>query len=263
MPLGQPLRRDHPDSEWAAVVFWGDLLADSWSQLTECVRTGDNAMRIMQRGNIRSRWFEEPNAWAIFGAVMGMAPAEDYMPIAEACHLSTAHTVADLGGGGGALLSAALRCYPALRGMLVEQSAFVANARLRLQNDGLSSRIEVHSSDLLQSIPNGPDVYMLKHVLHGYNDTQAVQILKNCRSAMPLDGRVLIIEFVLPDLTNQVDTGLEERLMSDLNMLAVTGGKERSDGEWRSLLSEAQLQCLEIRSVSGTDISIIESSGRC
>ncbi len=70
-PFGQPLRKSAPDSEWAAIVFWADLLADSWSYLTECVRTGDNAMRVMEREGVASRWSKDPNAKAIFRAVMG------------------------------------------------------------------------------------------------------------------------------------------------------------------------------------------------
>src|ERR1700722_14062149 len=78
-PFGKPLRKDVPDSEWAAVVFWADLLADPWSYLTECVRTGEAAAPIMQREGVALRWSKDPNASAIFGAVMGTAPTEDYM----------------------------------------------------------------------------------------------------------------------------------------------------------------------------------------
>jgi hypothetical protein len=108
LPFGEPLRRDHPQSEWAGVVFWGDLLADGWSYLTECVRTGETAMQIMQREGIASRWSKDPDARTSFGAVMGTAPAENCSAIARACDPSAARTVADLGGGGGGLLSALL-----------------------------------------------------------------------------------------------------------------------------------------------------------
>jgi O-methyltransferase domain len=82
-------------------------------------------------------------------------------------------------------------------------------------------------------------VYMLKHVLHGRQDGDAVTILKNCRAVIPENGSLLVIEFVLPALVSHPDSQLEAHLMSDLNMLAVTGGKERSEREWRALLEAA------------------------
>lgn len=103
-------------------------------------------------------------------------------------------------------------------------------------------------------------MYILKHVLHGYDDEQVVRILKNCRSALPGGGRVLVIEFVLPNTINRVDPDLERCLMSDLNMLAVTGGKERTEGEWTHLLERAGLQLLRVIPVSGDLGSIIEAS---
>src|SRR5271170_2082030 len=118
-PFGRPLRKDVPDSEWNGIVFWADLLADSWAQLTECVRSGDNAMSVMAREGIASRWSKDPNANSIFHAVMGTSPAERYMPIVRAWDFSNCKTAADLGGGGGSLIIAALNAYPGLQGILV------------------------------------------------------------------------------------------------------------------------------------------------
>src|SRR5260370_23600665 len=80
-PFGEPLRKDAPNSAWPAVVFWSDLLADSWSYLTDCVRTGKMASIVMESQGIASRWSKDPDAPAIFRSVMGTAPAEDYIPI--------------------------------------------------------------------------------------------------------------------------------------------------------------------------------------
>lgn len=97
--FGGPLRKDAPDSAWPAVVFWADLLADNWVSLTECVRTGKSASTL--RPEIMSRWREDPEAPAIFRAVMGTSPADTYMPIARAWDFSCVGTVADLGGEAG------------------------------------------------------------------------------------------------------------------------------------------------------------------
>jgi hypothetical protein len=83
-PMGEPLRKSVPNSVWPAVIFWADLLADGWSFLTDCVRTGQRAFQVMESRGIESRWSKEPEADAIFRAVMGTAPAEDYLPIAHA-----------------------------------------------------------------------------------------------------------------------------------------------------------------------------------
>lgn len=258
-PVGKSLRKDVPNSEWAGVVFWSDLLADSWSYLTECVRTGENAARIMERQGVESRWAADPEALDIFRAVMGTAPAEDYMPIARAWEFSKYRSVADLGGGGGALIAAVLDAFPNVEGMLVDRPDSVDRARSRFESEGLAARCKLVAADLCESVPPGADVYMLKHVLHGYTDDSAVSILRNCRSILPQEGRVLVIEFVLPDIVDHADPELERRLMSDLNMLAVTAGKERSAAEWKKLLSAADFECRGIMPVAGELVSVIEA----
>jgi ubiquinone/menaquinone biosynthesis C-methylase UbiE len=262
-PFGQPLRKDAPNSEWAAIVFWADLLADSWSYMTECIRTGENAGRIMEREGVASRWSKDPNARAIFGAVMGTAPAEDYMPIARAWDFSQYRVVADLGGGGGALIAAVLEAYPNVHGMLVDREEAIDRARPRFESAELAAWCTLVAADLCNSIPAGADVYMMKHVLHGYDDARAVEILRHCRSVLPAEGRLLVIEFVLPDVVDHADPELEHRLMSDLNMLAVTGGKERSAAEWKKLLHSAGFECEGIIPVPGELVSIVEAAPLC
>jgi hypothetical protein len=259
-PLGEPLRKDAPNSEWAGIVFWADLLADSWSYLTECVRTGENAMSIAKREGVALRWSKDPDAGAIFRAVMGTAPAENYMRIARAWDFSTCHVAADLGGGGGALISAVLMAFPDLRGMLVDRQDSIDRAHSRFADEGLNARCKLLAADLCAAIPAGADVYMMKHVLHGYSDEAAIGILRNCRSVLAAEGRLLVIEFVLPDVVDHADVDLELRCMSDLNMLAVTGGKERSALEWKALLRSSGFECRSIIPVAEELVSIIEAA---
>jgi hypothetical protein len=254
-PFGKPLRRDVPQSVWAAVIFWADLLADSWSLLTDCVRTGKPASQVRDP-KIPSRWSQEPEADSIFRAVMGTAPAEDYAPIASAWNFSRAKVVADLGGGGGSLILAVLGLNPLLRGMLVDREPSVDAAKSRFAKEDPSSRCELMVADLTQSIPAGADVYMLKHVLHGYQDGDAVNVLKNCRAVIPLNGSLLIVEFILPPLVSHADPQLESHLMSDLNMLAVTGGRERSEREWRTLLEAAGFILTGVYPVGGDNLLV-------
>ena len=254
-PFGKPLRRDVPQSVWAAVIFWADLLADSWSLLTDCVRTGKPASQVRDP-KIPSRWSQDAEADSIFRAVMGTAPAEDYTPIAEAWDFSRAKVVADLGGGGGSLILAVLELSSHLQGMLVDREASLDAAKSRFADEDLSSRCELIAADLTQSVPAGADVYMLKHVLHGYRDAEAVTVLRNCRAVIPQTGSLLVIEFVLPPLVSHSDPQLEGRLMSDLNMLAVTGGRERSEREWRALLEAAGFILTRVCPVAGDTLMV-------
>jgi len=252
-PFGKPLRKDAPQSVWASVIFWADLLADEWSLLTECIRTGKPA-RDVRDPNVPSRWSQYPDSSSIFRAVMGTAPAEDYAPIAQAWDFSRAKVVADLGGGGGSLILAVLGLYPHLRGMLVDLEPSIDTARPRFAEEDPSARCELIAADLTQSVPAGADVYMIKHVLHGRQDDAAITILKNCRAVIPRNGSLLIVEFILPPLVSHADPQLEGHLMSDLNMLAVTGGKERSEREWKSLLEAAGFLLTAVYPVGGDKI---------
>jgi hypothetical protein len=251
--FGKPLRRDVPQSVWSAVIFWADLLADEWSLLTDCVRTGQPARQVRDP-KIPSRWSQVAEAGSIFRAVMGTAPARNYAPIAEAWDFSRAKVVADLGGGGGSLILAVLGLNPHLRGMLVDLEPSIDAAKTRFAEEDPSSRCELIAADLTRSVPAGADVYMLKHVLHGRRDPEAITILKNCRAVIPVTpkhGSLLIIEFILPPIVSHADPQLEGHLMSDLNMLAVTGGKERSEREWRTLLEAAGFTLAGLYPVGG------------
>jgi hypothetical protein len=258
-PFGKPLRRDVPQSAWSAVVFWADLHADDWSLLTDCVRTGKPA-RDVRDPKIPSRWSQDAEVNSIFRAVMGTAPAEDYAPIAESWDFSRAKVVADLGGGGGSLILAVLRLNPHLRGMLVDLESSVDAAKSRFADEDPSSRCELIAADLTESVPAGADVYMLKHVLHGRQNGDAVPILKNCRAVIPQNGSLLIVEFILPPLVSQADPQLEGHLMSDLNMLVVTGGTERSEREWRTLLEAAGFTLTGVYPV-GDDNLLVQNVG--
>ena len=259
-PFGKPLRKDVPQSVWASVVFWSDLLADNWSLLTDCVRTGLPASQVRDP-KIPSRWLQDPDSSSIFRAVMGTAPTEDYAPIAKAWDFSRAKVVADLGGGGGSLILAVLALNPHVRGMLVDLEASIDAAKPRFAQEDPSSRCELTAADLMQSVPASADVYMIKHVLHGRRDPEAITILKNCRAVIPSDGNLLIIEFILPPLVSHADPQLEGHLMSDLNMLAVTGGQERSEREWRTLLEAAGFTLSAVYPVGGGagNVGIVEA----
>jgi hypothetical protein len=187
---------------------------------------------------------------------MGTAPAEDYAPIAAAWDFSHAKVVADLGGGGGSLILAVLGLNPHVRGMLVDLEPSIDAAKARFAAEDRSFRCDLIVADLTQSVPAGADVYVIKHVLHGRQDADAITILKNCRAGIPQNGSLLVIEFILPPLVSHADPQLEGKLMSDLNMLAVTGGKERSERQWRTLLEAAGFTLTGVYPVGGDTLMV-------
>jgi O-methyltransferase domain/Dimerisation domain len=257
--MGQPLRKGAPDSAWSDVVFWSDLLADFWSQLGECVRTGQNAAQVMAQAGRATRWSQDSEASAIFRAVMGTAPTEKYAPIAAAWEFPANGAVADLGGGGGSLIRAVLERHPKLRGMLVDREESITAASAHFKSSSMTDRCELIAADLSEGVPSGADVYMLKHVLHGYTDDKAVAVLRRCRAVVPSTGSLLVIEFVLPDVVAAPAPELIFRFMSDLNMMAVTGGRERSEHEWRQLFGEAGFTLRRNIPVPELDVSILEA----
>lgn len=257
--FGRPLSKSDPNSEWASVIFWADLLADNWAFLTECVQSGASAAEV-RPGDIPSRWSQVPEAMEIFRAVMGTAPVEDYLTIVQAWNFSDYRKVADLGGGGGGLIAAILHAHPNLLGMLVDKPEAVEAAAPRIAKEGLAERCELIGADLAKSVPPGADCYILKSMLHGKTDRDAIEILNHCRTVMPERGRLLVIEFVLPAVVDHVDSNLELKLMSDLNMLVVTRGRERTATDWRNLLEAAQLVMHSVIPVPGGSYSIVEAA---
>jgi len=256
--FGEPLRKDAPGSVWPSVVFWSDLLAENWSYLTECVQSGDTAAHLMEQQGVQSRWSKDPHAQSIFRAVMGTAPVEDYLPIVRSWDFSHSRVVADLGGGGGSLIRAVLQSDPHLQGMLVDRPAAIEEAKPRFEAEGLLDRCRMIGADLTEEVPGGADVYLMKHVLHGYKDAAAIAVLRNCRQAMLPGAYLLVIEFVLLDVVSVRDSSMEMRLMSDLNMMAATGGQERSGVEWVKLLHRSGFELQRVIPASG-GMSIIEA----
>jgi SAM-dependent methyltransferase len=260
--FGGPLCRDASDSVWASMIFWADLLADSWTYLPDCVRAGDRsgAEAARVRDGSTSRWSREPEARAIFHAVFAEPTAEDFAAYVAAWDFSRCRVMADLGGGGGGLLCALLAAQPAARGVLVEQQAAIDRASNRFEASGLAARCTLVAGDLLESLLPAADVYLMRCVLHGYDDDSSRKILRNVRRVMEPQGRLLVIEVVLPNQVDRPDPEIEKLLMSDLNMLAVTGGRERSEDEWNALLASAGfMQCRIVR-VPGQTTSMIETT---
>jgi SAM-dependent methyltransferase len=154
-------------------------------------------------------------------------------------------TVMDVGGGNGAILAGLLRAAPGLRGIVFERESAARRAREYLEGAGLAERCRVVAGDFFESIPRGADAILLKHVIHDWEDEKATRILANCRRAMQPQARLLIAEGVYPP---RIDRSLESRgaAANDVNMLVVSGGRQRSEAEFRALYQASGFELTRI-----------------
>lgn len=261
--LGRPLCSAAPDSVSATVEFWGDLIADQWNYLAECVRRGSMAeiRGALAQAEQKPRMMADPaRTRALFHRCFAESPPEHHEGFAAAYDFSRSRVVADLGGGGGGLLASILSAHPHLRGVLVDLDGAMEGARERIAAAGLADRCTVQVGDLLQGgVPVDADTYLMKHVLHIFDDDEARRILGHCRDAMAPTDRLLVLEHVIPERVDRADPVVESILMDDLNMLTVTGGAERSEAAWHALLDSAGLALERVLRATGTEVRIVEA----
>jgi ubiquinone/menaquinone biosynthesis C-methylase UbiE len=193
---------------------------------------------------------EHPDRHAIYDAAMTGVHGGETEPMLDAYDFSSFGTVADLGGGNGLMLAAVLERYPGAKGILFDLPGVADRARTILSARGLSDRCRIVRGDFFHSVPSA-DAYLMRHVLHDWQDEQAVTILRNCQRAMNPQGRVLAIETVIPPL-NEPCFGK----WLDLMMLVVDG-RERTEDQYRRLFSRAGLTLSRVVPTAH-EISIIE-----
>ncbi len=246
-PLGELLREGVPGSMRASVMlFAGPRIQDSWRDLEYCVRTGEPAFRRTDPdADPFTAMAKDPEAAAIFDKAMATFAPMTAAAVAGAYDFSSFGTIADVGGGNGALLIGILRFNPALRGILFDQPHVVERAHGQIADAGLTERISVVGGSFFGDVPAGADAYLLKHVIHDWNDEDATAILERCRAAMPAHGRLLIVEGVYPA---HVDRSLASRgaAANDVNMLVCTGGRQRSKAEFEALFAASGLRLTRI-----------------
>jgi hypothetical protein len=252
-PFGETLRSDAPDSVRDFVIVQGRPM--SWrpfGELLGSVRTGQTGVERAFGVDFGQYLMQHPDDLAVLGRSMISLHGQEAAAVASAYDLAGARTLVDVGGGLGNLLTALLEANPTLRGVLLDLYAADEAAR-RLRAAGLAERSEVIAGDFFTSVPSGGDVYLLSHVVHDWNDTQCHSLLSNCRGAMAADGRLLIVEMVLPG-PNQPSPG---RVL-DLVMLTVGPGKERTEREYHELLAKAGFRLTRIVPTD-SPVSIIEA----
>ena len=253
-PLGAALQTGAPGAARSTVLtLAGDWQWKAWDHFLDSLRTGEPGLKVGTGKSLFDFLAANPEDGARFDeAMIGMNGALGHA-LLEAYDFSKFSTVVDVGGGTGRLLETILRANENQIGILFKQPATAALAHKRFQNSGLAKRWEVVEGDFFESMPFGHDAYILSHVLHDWNDEQYVSILRNRRRAMAPEGRLLIVEAVLPP----GDVPHHGKMM-DLLMLTVTGGKERTAAEFDDLLAAANFAMARVVSTS-THQSIIDA----
>jgi hypothetical protein len=245
-PLGAWLRTDRPGSVAPiARLFGQERVWTGWGRLAESVVTGQPSQGPRSEHSFLDRHARDPEGGAIFDAAMSAMTAGHIPAILAAYDFSSFSRIVDVAGGQGALLAAVLAASSRPRGVLFDLPPVVAGARPTFERAGVADRAELVGGDVFESIPPGGDCYVLKAVVHDWDDARGLIILRNCRRAVDAGGRVLLVERVVPEA---IDTSerLVDMAFSDLNMLVMVGGRERTEAEFRSLLSAAGLRLARV-----------------
>jgi len=245
-PLSECLRANVPGSARAAVMLFGGVrIQEAWQDLEYCVRTGEPAFRKRGITDPFAEMAKNPEDAGVFDAAMAEFTKMIAVAVAAAYDFASFRTVVDVGGGNGALLLGILRAYPELRGIAFDRPDVVERAQKEIAASGLRQRCQVAGGDFFAEVPSGADAYILKHVIHDWDDERALTILRNCHRAMGPGAKVLIVEGVYPA---RIDHSLESRgaAANDVNMLVNTGGRQRSEAEFRSLYEAASFELMRI-----------------
>jgi hypothetical protein len=234
--LGACLRADHPDGLAAFARYQGhDLIQRPWANLLHGVRTGETAFDAVFGVSLFDYFAAHPQAAELFTAGMAARTAEHVAAIVAGYDWRGLGTIVDIGGADGALLATILAAAPEAHGIVFDRPRVEDAARRRLAAAGMQDRCSFAGGDFFVAVPSGGTAYLLKYIVHDWDDEQVIGILRNVRRAAPRHTRLIVIEPLLPE----GDEPALEAAMMDIAMLVVTGGRERTATEFAALYSNA------------------------
>ena len=232
-PLSETLRSDTPGSLRAlAIVELGQEHYPAWGNLMHSVKTGEIAFDNLFKQNAWEYYAQNPEDASNFNESMRGLTEMVNVAVLEAYDFSGVDKLVDVAGGTGRLISSILSAHPRMRGVLFDLPHVIAEAGPLLDAAGVRGRCETSTGDFFRSVPEGGDAYVMKWIIHDWDDEKSTVILKNIHRAMDEKGKLLLIEMVVPE-GNQPD--LSKFL--DLDMMVMTGGRERTEAEFNSLLA--------------------------
>ncbi|MBX9787294.1 MAG: methyltransferase [Pirellulales bacterium] len=251
-PMADLLRSDVATSKQAMAIMLGEEHHAAWGQIIYSLQTGKPAFDHVYGKPVFGYLAEHPEAARNFDAAMTAVHGSETAQMLAAYDFSDCKTLADIGGGNGSLITMVLQRYPKLKGILYDLDHVVARAKPRLEAASVADRCQVIAGSFFESVPSGADTYLMRHIIHDWDEPRCIQILKHCRAALPAGGKVLLIEAVIPP-GNKPSFGK----LIDINMLVMPGGKERTAAEYKSLYAAAGLKLSRIVPTAGA-MSLIE-----
>ena len=241
-PMAEFLRSDNPESlrAFAEMLAHGEQF-QTWSALDFSIQTGTPAFDKVHGMPIFEYYPTHPKSGQIFNDAMTSMSLGSSMAVMQAYDFSGITKLVDIGGGHGFLLASVLEKYPTMKGVLYDTATIVEEAKGLLEKQGVTNRCETVGGNFFESAPSGGDAYMMKHIIHDWNDEGCIAILKNCRKGITEGGKLLVIEMVVPP-------GNEPSLskLLDLQMLAVLPGCERTEEEYSALFGAAGFKLTRI-----------------
>lgn len=237
--LGATLQSSIPGSLHSMILTLGAEHYQAWGGLADSIRGGGPGFNKVFGKPLFEYLKSNPTANQTFNQAMNDFTAQVALAVTIAYDFGGIRTLVDVGGGNGLLLRKILRSNPSMLGVLLDLSHVIDSADTG--NEGLDGRCEIVAGDFFESVPRGSDAYILKNVLHDWDDERAVIILKNCRRAMRKGSRLLVLEVILPVLEDRSFGGL-----LDLNMLVMSGGRERTKDEFQRLLDASGFRLTQV-----------------
>ena len=253
-PLGQALQTGAPGAARSTLLaFGGVAFSRTWEEIFYSLETGKPGFDKAWGMPIFDYFAQHPEAASLFSeAMVGFHGAEP-PAVAEAYDFSGVQTVVDVGGATGNMLAALLSRHAGLRGVLYDLPHVVGDAPALLKARGVESRVTIEPGSFFERVPAGGDAYVLSHIIHDWSEEQCLTILGHCRRAIGPDGRLLIVETVLPE----GDTPHQGKLQ-DLVMLVFPGGQERTEAEYAELLGKAGFRLRRVVPTTSV-VSIVEA----
>jgi hypothetical protein len=255
-PLAELLRSDVPGSQRSMALMMGDDHYRAWGNLVDTIRTGDNAYEKIFGKPIFDDLAEHPEKARIFDDAMTGIHGRETGAIVQAYDFSGIAVMADIGGGNGSKITAILQKYTDMRGILFDLPHVIERARTHIEAAGLGDRCRLVSGDFFQSVPGGADTYLMRHIIHDWDDEKSLVILRNCHAVMSAGSKLLLVESVIPP-----GNGPFMGKFLDLTMMLIPGGKERTEEEYRQLYERAGFELVRIVPTR-CDVSVIEGIRR-
>ena len=230
-PLADPLLSDAPGSLRAfAEMITTDWQFQTWAELPYSVKTGKPSFEKVHGMPAFDYFWSNEKAGRVFNDAMTSNSAFSSVAVVNGYDFSSIKLLADVGGGHGFLLASILAKYETVKGVLYDRPAIVSEARKLLVAHGVSDRCDLVGGNFFENVPAGCDAYIMKHIIHDWNDEQCITLLQNCRKAMVEGGKVLVVEMVVPEGNEPSPAKL-----LDLQMLQYLPGCERTENEYRQL----------------------------